>query len=329
MTTPALNHVIIGGGSWGTAIGTALMRAKQNVTLLVRSASTIEALSGGRCQQLPDLKPAAPLAGTMNPNCLASADCIFVVVPVAATISSLETISATARPGTIIVLCAKGLVSDPELKRGGIILTEIADNKLTGFPHVVFSGPSFADEVILGKPAAVTAASSDQDAIAIVQHAFEGSNIRLYGNDDPIGVAIGGAMKNVIAIASGCAVGLGLGDNAKAAILTRGLAEMARFATAMGADANTIYGLSGVGDLALTCSGPHSRNMAYGMALGEGKIPDSKLAEGRHTVAALAARAATMQIEMPITNAVDRVVNHGDNLANVVASLLARKAGTE
>ena len=181
----------------------------------------------------------------------------------------------------------------------------------------------------MGKPAAVTAASTNAMAIETLQQAFEGSNIRLYGNDDPIGVAVGGAMKNVVAIASGCAVGLGLGDNAKAAILTRGLAEMARFATAMGARVDTIYGLSGVGDLALTCAGPHSRNMAYGIALGEGRSPDGKLAEGRHTVAALAARARSMNIEMPITSAVDRVVNHGDNLSEVVAALLARKAGAE
>ena len=324
-----MKHVIIGGGSWGTAIGTALMRAGEQVTILVRSADTIAFLASGRCQQLPDLPPAAPLTGTLDTKCLHNADCIFLVVPVSGTVKSIDKIVSMARPGAIVVQCAKGLVPDLISDRGGQILTEIADAKLHDFPHVIFSGPSFADEVILGKPAAITAASTNVEAITELQQAFEGSNIRLYGNDDPIGVAIGGAMKNVIAIASGCAVGLGLGDNAKAAIITRGLAEMARFATAMGASTDTIYGLSGVGDLALTCAGPHSRNMAYGIALGEGKRPDGKLAEGRHTVAALAARAAKMGIEMPITHAVDRVVNHGDNLPRVVAALLARKAGAE
>ena len=136
-------------------------------------------------------------------------------------------------------------------------------------------------------------------------------------------------MKNVIAIAAGCAVGLGLGDNAKAAIITRGLAEIARFAIAMGARQDTVYGLSGAGDLALSCAGPHSRNMAYGLALGKGETPDPRLAEGRHTVAALSARAQKMQLDLPITTAVDRVINHGENLADVVAALLARKVGTE
>jgi glycerol-3-phosphate dehydrogenase (NAD(P)+) len=162
-----------------------------------------------------------------------------------------------------------------------------------------------------------------------VQQSFANSNLRLYGNDDPIGVAVGGTMKNVIAIAAGCAVGLGLGDNAKAAILTRGVAEMARFAVAVGGRVESVYGLSGVGDLALTCAGPHSRNMAYGIAIGAGLPPDTRLAEGRHSVAALAQRAATMGLELPITNAVDRVINHGDNLHEVVTTLLARPTGRE
>ena len=136
-------------------------------------------------------------------------------------------------------------------------------------------------------------------------------------------------MKNVIAIAAGCAIGLGLGDNARAAIITRGLAEMARLAAAEGAEVETIYGLSGAGDLALSCAGPHSRNMAYGLALGRGETPDARLAEGRNTVAALAARGRETGVELPITNGVDRVVNGGAPLGDVVASLLARPAGSE
>ena len=136
-------------------------------------------------------------------------------------------------------------------------------------------------------------------------------------------------MKNVIAIAAGCAVGAGFGDNAKAAILTRGLTEISRFAALMGAKPDTIYGLAGVGDLALTCAGPHSRNMAYGMALGRGKPPPSKLAEGSRTVSQLAELAKSRGVDLPITNAVDRLVNHGQDLHEIVASLLARPTGAE
>ena len=143
------------------------------------------------------------------------------------------------------------------------MLTDLAKQHLPTHPLAVFSGPSFADEVFSGLPAALVAATTDSVVANRVQTSFDGSNLRVYTNDDPIGVALAGAMKNVIAIAAGCAVGAGYGDNAKAAILTRGIAEIARFAVLMGGR-QTVFGLAGVGDLALTCAGPHSRNMAFG-----------------------------------------------------------------
>jgi glycerol-3-phosphate dehydrogenase (NAD(P)+) len=212
---------------------------------------------------------------------------------------------------------------------GARLMPELADAMAPGRPSVLLSGPSFADEVMRGLPAAVVAAGTDSAAVEMVQQSFRASQLRVYASDDPLGVAIGGTMKNVIAIAAGCAIGLGLGDNARAAIITRGLAEMARLAAAEGAEAETIYGLSGAGDLALSCAGPHSRNMAYGLALGRGETPDARLAEGRNTVAALAARGRETGIELPITNGVDLVVNGGAPLGDVVASLLARPAGSE
>ena len=212
---------------------------------------------------------------------------------------------------------------------GARLMPELANAMAPGRPSVLLSGPSFADEVMRGLPAAVVAAGTDSAAVEMVQQSFRASQLRVYASDDPLGVAIGGTMKNVIAIAAGCAIGLGLGDNARAAIITRGLAEMARLAAAEGAEAETIYGLSGAGDLALSCAGPHSRNMAYGLALGRGETPDARLAEGRNTVAALAARGREKSIELPITNGVDLVVNGGAPLGDVVASLLARPAGSE
>ena len=208
-------------------------------------------------------------------------------------------------------------------------MPELADRLLPAHANIVFSGPTFADEVASGRPAAITAASHNQAAADSVQAIFEGSPLRVYVSKDPVGVAVGGAMKNVIAIAAGCASGLGLGDNARAAIITRGLAEIKRFTTALGGQSETVYGLSGAGDLALSCSGPHSRNMAYGMALGQGRAPDAVLAEGRDTVAALAARARSVGVELPITDAVDKVVNHQHNLQDIVNGLLARRAGYE
>jgi len=317
---------VIGGCSWGSALAHALRCGTANPTLLVRSQDSVAMLAGGRCRQLADLPALDGFDATTDPAVLSTAEMILVVVPVAATRASLRLIATQATAMTPVVLCAKGWVMDGDTP---MLACELAAQMLPDTPHVILSGPTFADEVMQGLPAAITAASTSRQAIDTVQQAFAGSHLRVYGNLDPVGVAIGGAMKNVIAIAAGCAAGLGLGDNARAALITRGLAEMARFAAAAGAQPDTIYGLSGAGDLALTCAGPHSRNMAYGLALGRGDTPSDRLAEGRHSVAALAARGTALGVELPITMGVDSVINQGADLREVVASLLARRAGVE
>ena len=250
----------------------------------MRNPETVRLLAEGKCRQLPDQPAVATLAATIDPACLRRADLIYVVVPAGATRDTLCLIREMANPKAGIIFAAKGLVTE-ELS-DGMLLPEIAATDLPGRQTGVLSGPSFADEVLAGLPAALTIATQTPALIDAVQQSFANSNLRLYGNDDPIGVAVGGTMKNVIAIAAGCAVGLGLGDNAKAAILTRGVAEIARFAVAVGGRLESVYGLSGVGDLALTCAGPHSRNMAFGMALGRGEAPSGQLAEGSRPVAA-------------------------------------------
>jgi glycerol-3-phosphate dehydrogenase (NAD(P)+) len=321
-----IRAAVIGGGSWGTALAHALRCGTAMPTLLVRNQDSAALLVDGRCRQLADLPAVDGFDATTNPAILSTAEMILVVVPVAATRSSLSLIAAHAPTMAPVVLCAKGLVMDGDTP---MLVSELAAQMLPDTPHVILSGPTFADEVMQGLPAAITAASTDRQAIDTVQQAFAGSHLRVYGNLDPIGVAIGGAMKNVIAIAAGCAAGLGLGDNARAALITRGLAEMARFAVAAGAQPDTIYGLSGAGDLALTCAGPHSRNMAYGLALGRSETPSDRLAEGRHSVAALAARGIELGVELPITMGVDSVINQDADLRQVVANLLARRAGVE
>ena len=317
---------VIGGGSWGSALAAALHDASNDVAVLVRDEATVRLLAEGRCRQLADIPPVGPIAASTDPAILDEADLVLLVVPVAATAATIETAHRRTRTEAPLVLCAKGMAMTAD---GARLMPELADAMAPGRPSVLLSGPSFADEVMRGLPAAVVAAGTDSEAVEMVQLSFRASQLRVYASDDPLGVAIGGTMKNVIAIAAGCAIGLGLGDNARAAIITRGLAEMARLAAAEGAEAETIYGLSGAGDLALSCAGPHSRNMAYGLALGRGETPDARLAEGRNTVAALAARGRETGVELPITNGVDRVVNGGAALSDVVASLLARPAGSE
>ena len=322
------HFVVIGGGSWGAAIASCLQRAQKPVTVLARDQQTVDMLGQGRCTKLPDCAPIAPLAATTDHGCLAAAKIIFVAVPVHANAESFDMINVMQAntPPSIVVLCAKGIVSDNQ--GGAMLLTTLAQTMIPRHEVVVFSGPSFADEVFSGLPAALVAAGK-VTITKVIQDAFEGSNLRVYRNTDSIGVALAGAMKNVIAIAAGCAVGLGLGDNAKAAIVTRGLSEIARFSSVLGARSDTVFGLAGVGDLALTCAGPHSRNMAFGMALGRGEAPSCQLAEGSGTVAALAYLAARHNIDVPITDAVNKLVNHGEDLNQIVAGLLARPAHSE
>ena len=322
------HFVVIGGGSWGTAIASSLQRAQRPVKVLARDQQTVDMLLLGQCPKLPDCAPIAPLVATTDHNCLAAATMIFVAVPVQANAESFDIINTMQSrvPPAIVALCAKGVVSDNQ--GGAMLLTTLAQNMIPRHEVAVFSGPSFADEVCSGLPTALVAAGKDA-ATKAIQDAFEGSNLRVYRNTDSVGVALAGAMKNVIAIAAGCAVGLGLGDNAKAAILTRGLSEIARFSSVLGAKSDTVFGLAGVGDLALTCAGPHSRNMAFGMALGRGETPSGQLAEGSRTVAALTHLAANHNIDVPITKAVNKLVNHGEDLHRIVAGLLARPAHTE
>ena len=318
--------IVIGGGSWGSALAVALRSGGGEATVLVRDEDSVRMLATGRCRQLGHLAAVDPIDASTDPTILAEAGLILIVVPVSATAAALEMVGRHNDTNAPVVLCAKGMAMRA---KGAALMPELAGTMLPAHPAVILSGPSFADEVMRGLPAAVVAAATDQQAVALVQQAFAASQVRVYASGDPLGVAIGGTMKNVIAIAAGCAIGLGLGDNARAAIITRGLAEMARFAAATGARPETIYGLSGAGDLALSCAGPHSRNMAYGLALGAGEAPEERLAEGRHTVAVLAARGRKMGMELPITDGVDRVVNGGAPLADVVGELLARRAGTE
>ena len=199
--------VVIGAGSWGAAIATALNRAGQQTMVLARRQESVDALAMGRCLQLPDSAPAAPIAATLDPACLDDAELIFVAVPVVANQASFMMIAERQKnhPLAVVSLCAKGIGKADD--GSAMLLTDLASRLLPDHPLAVFSGPSFADEVFAGLPAALVAASDDLATANRIQDAFEGSNLRLYSNDDPVGVALAGAMKNVIAIAAGCAVG--------------------------------------------------------------------------------------------------------------------------
>ena len=322
------NTVIIGGGAWGTAIAHQLrLGTAPNSTLLVRASSTTSALGKGNIRQHPEITGLPGFKATTDLACLKEADIVYLVVPVAAHAEMLEHIKSITKQDCAIVLCAKGLMPDTE--KGGIFLHEYVAKHLGHRPLALLTGPSFADEVLKGLPTALLATSQQTDLSARLAAQFENSQLRVYQGSDVIGAALGGAVKNVIAIAAGICAGQQLGDNARAGLITRGLAETMRLAGKLGAQRATMSGLAGIGDLILSCSNGHSRNMAFGMALGSNVAVPEKLAEGRHSVAYLCARARIEGIEMPVCEAVDKIVNHKANIKTTIAELLSRHAGNE
>lgn len=315
---------VIGGGAWGSAIASSLVTCGHDVGVLTRRQDLATALLKGRSPSLHDMDIAAPARAGVDAQAMVSGcDVVMMVVPVRATEASLDAIKPFISADCPIAFAAKGFVPGAD-----DLIPHVAKRRVDN-PLVMFSGPSFADEVAKGLPAALVAGAEHPDAAAHIAGLFSGGSMRVYTSADPIGVAVGGAVKNVIAIASGIVAGLGLGDNARAALMTRGLAEATRLAVAMGGQAETLFGLAGLGDMALTCAGPHSRNFAFGLALGQGQAPSGQLAEGQYSSAVIARRAAAEGVDMPITMAVDRVLSGKADLTAEIKDLLARPAAQE
>ncbi|HEY0873250.1 MAG TPA: NAD(P)H-dependent glycerol-3-phosphate dehydrogenase [Vicinamibacterales bacterium] len=325
---------VLGAGSWGSALAVHLARAGHEVRLWARDAAFVQELRSSR-------ENARYLPGVPMPDAIAATDSLqeavrdarFVVLAVPS--HGLRAVARRLEPhlarGTILVSATKGLEVDT-LQRMSEVIGEETKGCCT---TVVLSGPSFAAEVALGLPAAVLAASTTSDSAAAVQEHFRGRGLRLYVNDDVVGVEIGGAMKNVIAIAAGCVEGLGLGHNALAALITRGLAEITRLAIAVGGRRETLAGLSGLGDLVLTCTGDLSRNRRVGIELGRGRQIDEILsgmrmvAEGVRTTRAALALGARHGIELPIAAQMQEVLDGRTPPLRAVETLMLRRQRAE
>jgi glycerol-3-phosphate dehydrogenase (NAD(P)+) len=319
---------VIGAGAWGTALAQVLALDGRDVALWARREDVVTAIriSGENTPCLPGIRlspgivPSTDLAAT-----LARARIGILAVPAAYAPAVAAAIGAhPARPAAI-VLAAKGF-AEP----GSRLLDQATGTALPGTIVATLSGPSFARDVALGLPTAVVlAAAHAEDARALAAE-LATPLLRIYASDDVVGVQIGGALKNVIAIACGIVVGRGLGESARAALLTRGLAEMARLAVALGGRQSTLMGLSGLGDLALTCASPQSRNHALGIALGRGARLADLLAGRRNVVEGVGAAAAAMRlardlaIDLPITASVDAILHHDADIDTTIAALMAR-----
>jgi glycerol-3-phosphate dehydrogenase (NAD(P)+) len=317
---------VVGGGAWGTALANAAAAAGHDVTLWLRDPEAAARLQDTRenARYLPGVPLHARIAVTAAATDLAEAGTVLMVTPAQTLRGVLADLAPAFAPDAAIVLCAKGI------ERGtDAFMSEVAAGQLgASAPVAVLSGPSFAADVARNLPTAVTLAAADAALAARLAGILSGPTLRVYHTDDVRGVEIGGAGKNVLAIASGIVAGRGLGDSARAALIARAFAELMRFARAYGGRPETLMGLSGLGDLVLTASSPQSRNFAFGERLGAGASPEAaaggKLAEGAFTAAALVDLARARGIEMPVAEAVAAIVSGGASVDGVIAALLAR-----
>ena len=325
------NVAIIGGGSWGTALALVLAQKSHQVRLWVYEAELVDAINHGRRNLLymPEFElPPAIRATHSLVEALAEAEMVVMVVPSRYFRKVSENMQPHLRPETIVVSATKGIEIQTLCRMSQILEEVLRGHSLANIAAI--SGPSFAKEVARGNPTAIVVACNDRKLAGFVQCQLSSPTLRLYTSNDLIGVELGGAVKNVIAIAAGVCAGLGYGANSLAALITRGLAEMTRLAVACGGKSLTLAGLSGIGDLVLTCTGELSRNRSVGMQLGQGRKLDEitsgmrMVAEGVPTTQATLALARKHHVEMPITEQMDAVLNRGQDARQAIRELMER-----
>ena len=323
---------VIGAGAWGTALAQVAARAGLDVLLQAREPEVVESIRDRRVNDM--FLPGVPLDDRVSVTAdladLAACDLILASPPAQFMRSTLTAFADHHRPGVPILLCSKGI------ERGSLkLMTEVLAEVMPAAPAAVLSGPSFAADVSRGLPTAVTLACADEDLGEALMETLSTPVFRPYLAVDLIGAEVGGAVKNVLAIACGMSEGRGLGRSAHAALITRGFAEMTRLGVALGARPETVAGLCGLGDLVLTCSSPQSRNMSLGLALGQGRSVEQALAgkrsvaEGYESAPAVRELAARMGVEMPICEAVAALLNHETTVDAVIDNLLSRPLKSE
>lgn len=319
---------VLGGGAYGTALGTMAASNGSSVVLYARDSTTVAAINNTHRNDahLPNISLHPLLTASNNARtALTHGQYILCAVPAQALSTALNELKDHIPASTPLIICAKGID-----RSTGFLMSQVADQILPGHPLGILSGPSFASDVAKGLPTAVTVASRNQALADSIAVALSGTTFRCYSTDDVTGVEIGGALKNVLAIAAGAAIGRGYGASAQAALVTRGFVELRRIGHALGARSETIMGLSGLGDLMLTCSTPQSRNYSYGLALGKGEdLTGRPLAEGVATASIAVELAARHAIDVPIISAVARILAADITVDEAMEALLSRPLKNE
>ncbi len=326
--TEATSIVVLGAGSWGTALALSLLSKGHRVNLWMKDEDQYNSLLSTRMNSkyLPDtVLPEEMRLYTDMEKAISGTEVVLVAVPTQAVRSVIQKAVGYIKPSQIIVNVSKGLEQNTLLRVSKVIEEILPEN-----PFVALSGPSHAEEVCKGMPTTLVAAGLDRHSVERVQDIFITPSLRVYTNPDLIGVELGGALKNVIAFGAGISDGLGFGDNAKAALMTRGIREIARLGKEMGASLPTFAGLSGIGDLIVTCTSMHSRNRRAGILLGKGKslqetlVEIGMVVEGVTTTKAAYELAQRHNIEMPITEEIYKILYEGSNAKDAVLNLMTR-----
>lgn len=322
--------VVIGSGAFGTALAAVVTLAgKAEVTLVGRDPSLIADLSaiGINDRALPGVRLPYDLRYSFEADSVCEADIVLLAMPSQAQADAAMTYGPYLKHGAIVITCAKGI--DRATSR---LLTDVLEEALPHHAVGVLSGPGFANDIARGLPTAMAIAMMDANIAEQMAQVLSGRTFRLYASADRIGVQLGGALKNVLAIGCGIVEGMGLGDSARAALIARGLAEMSRLVTAMGGRAETVAGLSGLGDLVLTATSHQSRNLRFGISLGRGETLDRArggLVEGAFAAAVAARLAESHGVSMPITQAVAAIIDGNLDIATAVDQLMTRPITTE
>lgn len=323
---------VIGAGAWGTALAHVLANEGKDVTLWARTpeiVATIEAMQEND-KYLPGIRLNETIKTTESLTKAASADVLMLVTPAQHVRRTLEALKADVSGGKPVILCSKGI----ELE-SGLLMSQVAADVIPGGQFAVMTGPTFAHEIAKGHPSAVTLAMEDKTQGRSLCEDIAVRTLRPYYSDDILGAQIGGAVKNVIAIACGAIIGKGLSESSRAALVTRGLAEMGRLASAMGAKKETLMGMCGVGDMILTCSSMQSRNYSFGIEIGKGKSPSdilesrSAVTEGFYTAKALMTLAQRNAVDMPICQSVYECLAEEQNFDEAIEKMLDRPVRKE